>query len=188
MKKKYLKLLILIILISSLGLNIYSFMRHKYLNEKYKALVCFSNQFDETSLVSFIYSMDFSGYENSTVEIFDITRGTVIKEVLPSPAIQKEAEKYLHAITGIYARFRALPDTGYIVKIPFSPPLTTESPWPQNDHIHSVNELYILFPPKEVPYLMVLDDKYRPFCYYFEGSTEVLLRYLGLPPSSAEDF
>jgi len=122
--------------------------------------------------------------EYKDVEIFDISKGEVIKTIQSNPVIQKEAEKYLKSITGMYAKVKAFPESGYIIRVPLEPPVKVQGQWLTNYGIDSVDEVFILFPGQGTPYLLVLDERSRPLFYNFEGNTDVLLKILDFNPGT----
>ena len=142
--------------------------------KKYESLACSSFQLDQADLVSFLVSTDIQAQEDEAVEIFDIDKGEVIKRVELNSDVQREAEKFLKGITGMYVKVKAFPDKGYIIKIPLRPSVIVKSQW-LNDIVEKV---FVIFPENEAPYLLVLDINDRPLFYNFEGNTDLLLESL----------
>ncbi len=180
--RKLVKLLIAIVLILSLGFNIYSYLHNIQLANKYESIICISNQFSATSLLSFVTSADISQNDNRVIEIFDITKGEVIKKVQHSNSIQKIVDSFLNGISGMYVKVKAFPDKGYIVRIPLNPPVKVQTHWLKYYNINSVDQVFVLFPQQGSPYLLVLDDKLRPYFFNFTGNTEELLKKLDFYP------
>jgi len=123
---------------------------------------------DKGSLAAFLASAKApaGGYKN--IEIFDIAKEAVVKSFLPNPEVQKEAESYLKGITDICPKLNPIPKKGFMVKIPLDPPVQVE-----NELVKaSVDEVIIIFPEEEKPYLMLFDGEDRPLVFYFEGNTE----------------
>lgn len=121
-----------------------------------------------------LVSMKVSALESINVEIFDIDKETVVKKVESTPAIQKEVEIYLNGITGIYGKFNPVPKQGYMIKIPLQEPAMVQNPW-----INSfVEEVILIFPKDEEPYLLVFNNEDRTLFFNFEGDTETLLKIL----------
>lgn len=112
------------------------------------------------------------GLEN--IEIFDINQGKVVKTAESSPAIQKEVKSYLEGITGIYGKINPIPDKGYMIKIPLEPSMRFKSQWLNS----LVEEVIILFPEDQSPYLLVFDNENRALFFTFEGRTDKLLKNL----------
>ncbi len=185
--RKLMKVLFAVGIIFSFGFNIYSYIHGVELTEKYESLICIANQFIDSSLVTFVASTQTSGPESKNIEIFDITKGEVIKKVQPSTSIQILANGYLNGITGIYVKVKAFPDKGYIVRIPLNPPIKVQTPLLTDYSINSVDEVFILFPEQGNPFLLVLDKKYRPFFYNFEGDVNALLEQLDFYPTPSNN-
>ncbi|WP_051541968.1 hypothetical protein [Clostridium lundense] len=121
------------------------------------------------------------GEEYVSIEIFDINKNNVVKRSESSPKIEKEIEKYLQNIKGIYEKFNPIPDKGYMVKIPLDTPIMIQNKW-----INSfIDEVIIIFPENETPYLMVLDNEERTLFLSFDGDTDILLKYLNFTPESS---
>lgn len=112
-------------------------------------------------------SAQFSG----CIEIFDIGRGEVVRQVEPDRKTRREAETLLKNITGFYLKFKPLPDKGRIVRIPFEPVYKLKNKWLNDCGITEVDTLYVLFPEEGAPYLLVLDGKKRPFFFNIKGDT-----------------
>lgn len=116
--------------------------------------------------------------EDRRIEIFDISAGKVIAKYRPSSIIIDEAGSFLGKITGMYGKVKALPDNGHIIRIPFNPAINVKSKWVTDCGITSVSELYVLFPNPGQPYLLLLDDKDRPWFFNFDANTDKLVYYL----------
>jgi len=82
----------------------------------------------------------------------------------------------------LYAAVKAFPDNGYIIRIPVVPPIQVQNPWLNDYNIYSVDQVFILLPEQGDPYLLVLDNKLRPYFYYFNGNVEALLKDLDFYP------
>jgi len=180
--RKLQTIVIIVVLAGLFGFNIYSYVRNIKLSNRYDSPVHSAVQSERSNLTVFVASKYIQGQEGRSVEIFDIRKGEVIKKVQSSRAIQKQAESFLEGITGMYVKVKAFPDQGFIVRIPLQPPITVQNQWLSN----CVEEVFVLFPEKEKPYLLVLDDKSRPLFYTFEGDTETLLQKLNFKPETAE--
>jgi len=166
--------IIFFLLLGSVAFNFFNYIRNIELLKKYESIACSSFQLDKANLVGFLVSMDMKVQEEESIEIFDINKGEVVKRVELNPYVQKEAEKLLKGITGMYVKVKAFPDKGYIIKIPLKPSVIVKSQW-LNDIVEKV---FVIFPEKEAPYLLILDENERPLFYNFEGSTDSLLENL----------
>ena len=177
-RKLFTSLTLAIVLIFSLIFNIYSYFHNTELSDKYESLICISNQFGKVGVLPFIASADIDAYRNGVVEIFDVSKGEVIKKIPLSDEIQKAATGYLDRISSVYGKFKPFPDDGYIVKIPLTPSVKVQSNLLNDYNIYFVKEVFILFPKQSKPYLLILDPKSRPLFYNFEGDAKSLLKKL----------
>lgn len=111
------------------------------------------------------------------IQLFDISKGKVVKNMAPSPVFQDEAEKIIISIAGLYVKVKPFPETGYIVKIPLNPRLNV-----QNLFISAtIDKIFVIFTKDEAPLLLVLDQNERPYIYTFTHSTQKLLDTLKYP-------
>lgn len=112
------------------------------------------------------------------IEIFDIGIGKVIKVVKINKTALAESQKYLQGIVGLYPNVKAFPDKGYIIKIPFEPNIIVKNHFLNDYGINSLDKVFILVPKEYAPYLLVLDDRERPYFYCFRGEINKLLKSL----------
>ncbi|HEY5563209.1 MAG TPA: hypothetical protein VIK72_15930 [Clostridiaceae bacterium] len=180
--KKLVKITLAVVLIFSLGFNICSYFQKVDLTNKYEALVCISEQVKESGLVTFVTSSQTADNISNVIEIFDISKGEVIKKADPNTSIQKAAISYLDGVSGIYVKVKAFPDKGYIIRIPLNPTVKVQTHLFNDYNIDSIDEVFILLPEQGDPFLLVLDKKFRPFFYTFKGDIEVLLKMLEFSP------
>lgn len=115
---------------------------------------------------------------NQQIQIFDIKEDKVIKVVQTNNELHQEAEKFLKGITGVYVKYNPIPTQGYMIRIPLEPTVMVKNKW-FND---LVDEVTIIFPSQESPYLLVFDDENRPYFLLFQGNTSNLLRLLNFKP------
>ncbi|MDP4182451.1 MAG: hypothetical protein Q8942_15345 [Bacillota bacterium] len=170
LKAKFVGISVAILLLGSLGFNIYNHQKSANIESRYETMSCLVNQLGKSSMISFLVS------EQADIEIFDISRGEVIKRSKFNSNIQNEVEKYLNAITGMYTKVKAFPEKGYIIKIPLNAGVKTKNYWLNNYGIDSVNEVFIIFPEQGAQYLLILDAKKRPLFFNFEDTTDELLK------------
>lgn len=81
--------------------------------------------------------------DDPRAELFDVSRGKVVLYIPVTVDLRHAAESWLAEIRGIAVGLRLLPDRGYIIKIPFRPPMESSS-------VHfrgSVRELYLMWDP-----------------------------------------
>lgn len=112
------------------------------------------------------------------IEIFNIGKGSIIKVLPVNDIALAEAKKILRGITGMYLKANAIPEKGYIIKIPFEPNIKVKSQWLAEYDILSIDKMYIVFPHEGTPYLLILDKKERPYLYNFKSDTDKLLKSL----------
>lgn len=112
---------------------------------------------------------------SSRIEFFDIGRGEVIKQIEPDRKTFTQAKNLLKKITGLYLKFKPLPDKGHIIRITFEPPTKVKNRFLNDCGIDSVDALYILFPEEGAPYLLVLDKKQRPWFFYTKEDISILI-------------
>jgi hypothetical protein len=147
------------------------------IENKFESISFDVGEFGKSDLVSFLVSSDLTGLNNA-IEIFDIAKGEVIREIEVSPVVRGEAEGYLKKITGMFGKVKALPEKGYIVRVSLEPSAKIENKWLSGYGINSVDQVFIILPEQTIPYLLVLDEKNRPLFYNFEGGINTLLENL----------
>lgn len=119
-----------------------------------------------------------SAQTNPQIEIFDINKGKVIRNVQSNSDAQQEVKNFLEGITGVYVKYNPIPNKGFMIRIPIEPSIMVKNQW-LND---LVDEVIIIFTGQENPYLMVFDDENRPYFLTFEGNTDKLLSILNFKP------
>lgn len=121
--------------------------------------------------------------ENINIEIFSVDNGSVISNIQSNSNIQTEAKKHLKNITGVYSKLNPIPDNGYMIKIPLESPLEIKNQW-----INSfVDEVVIILPKDESPYLLIFDNKDTPLFFTFKGNVNKLLKSLNFEISSSKN-
>jgi hypothetical protein len=92
------------------------------------------------------------------VEIFNVSKREVTDTLAPNEKIQKEAEKMIKQITGVYKTLDPLPKTGYMVKIPLEPSVPVNNQW-----VHGyLDEVIVIIPDKHSSHILVFDDENNP--------------------------
>ncbi|MED3573086.1 hypothetical protein [Cytobacillus praedii] len=89
------------------------------------------------------------------IEIYNIEQETVIKTITVNPFIQKDSDKILQEIGGIYKKFNPLPEKGLLVKIPLDPAIHVANQWVNT----LVDELIIFYPEEDEPFILIYDDE-----------------------------
>jgi len=129
-------------------------------------LLCFSTE-----------SVEGKPLEN--IEVFDINQQAVVKVVPNDNEIQKLVKNYIQGIDGYYSKFNPIPERGYAVKIPLAPAVKVE-----NKEIKlPIDQVILMCPENEKPFLMVLQDENKLSCFTVKGSSLVLLESIGYEPS-----
>lgn len=176
--KKVLIIVIIILFTCSVVLNICCFKENKKFKNQYESMVCVTNQFDKTNLISFVVLENNLVQRDINIEIFDIKKGEVMQSVPLNQSIQREIEEYLRNITGLYIKAKPIPNEGFVIRVPLRPPQKVKNILPNDKGIDIINEVFILFPKQRDPFLLILDKKQRPFFYNFNGNTNILLEKL----------
>ena len=92
------------------------------------------------------------------------------------PAIQKEAIQYAKSITGPFKNLNVVPKDGHMIKIPLSKPVSITNQWLQT----TIDEVLILLPLNQKPYIMLYDDENNPHFYYVKGDPKGLLKQMNV--------
>lgn len=111
---------------------------------------------------------------NEQIEVFDCQKQMVIEKHSLRIDIQEEAIKYAQSITGLFTNLNAVPKTGHMIKVPLSSQVVIQNRW---IHTH-IDEVVILLPEAEQPYIMIYDDENNPHFFYVKGNPETLLGVL----------
>ena len=125
-------------------------------------------------LIILLSSINAYAVDNTNIEIFDISQGKVVKVAPSNPKIQAKAIKYLNGITGVYGKFDPIPDKGYAIGIHLEPPAKIQGKWLNA----LLDEVIIMFPQQEPPFLVVIDEENKLVCFRFQGDTNKLLKDL----------
>jgi hypothetical protein len=112
------------------------------------------------------------------IEIFDISKEEVVKEVPSNTALQNEVRKYLTQITDLYVKFNPIPSKGYLIKIPLVSPVKVKNQWLDD----FVTQVIVVIPTEEKPYLMVFYGESKYLFLTFEGKLDTLFRFLEFNP------
>ncbi|MCQ6275918.1 hypothetical protein JMM81_13275 [Bacillus sp. V3B] len=110
----------------------------------------------------------------TNIELLDIEKSKIIKTTPTNPKIQSEAEKIIKEIDNIVKKFNPIPDKGYMVKIPLEPSLQLENKWMSA----LIDEVIIIIPEDEKPYLLIFDDENKSYFFTFETKIDKLLNTL----------
>lgn len=113
--------------------------------------------------------------QTKKIEVFEIAKGKVIKEVPINREIQMEIEHYLKEISGVYQKVKPIPSAGIMIKIPLDPVVRVENQW----LTQFIDEVIIILPADGNPVLMIPDEK-RVLFFTFKGKIEPLLKMLNV--------
>lgn len=126
------------------------------------------------SLLFLLLSTNAFANTNKHIEVFDCQKEMVIQKQSLDPAIQKEAVQFAKSITGPFKNLNVVPKDGYMIKIPLSKPVSISNQW-----LHTtIDEVLILLPLNEKPYIMLYDDENNPLFYYVKGKPGLLLKQM----------
>ncbi|WP_077618163.1 hypothetical protein [Bacillus sinesaloumensis] len=139
-----------------------------------KFLVCF--------FLLQLFSSNAFAEHNQQIQIFDINQDKVIKQIENNADIQQEVSKYLKNVDGVYTKYNPIPNSGFMVRIPVEPPTMVRSRWFDD----LVDEITIIFPTQEAPYLMLFDDENQTYFLTFKGNTDPLLKLLNFNPKTPQ--
>lgn len=127
-----------------------------------------------TFIIILLSSININAEEYRHIEIFSINEDKVVKVVQSTSEIQKLAVNYLQEIDGVYGKFNPIPNNGYAIKIPLEPSVKIHGKWLNT----FVDEIIIMFPQNERPFLMVFEKENNLVCFTFKGDTNTLYKYL----------
>lgn len=175
--RRILNWIFIILLLASLGFNILTYKENRNLSSQYESLLGMTKQLDESNVISFVCAINTNEYKD--LEIFDISQGKVIKKMQSNEVIQNEVLRYIDNITGLYVDVKPFPSEGYIIRVPV-PSDQIDNSILSEQNIQTVNEVYLLFPKGEEPFMLVLNKMNKPYFFNFEGDTETLLNELGI--------
>jgi hypothetical protein len=114
--------------------------------------------------------------QSRQVELFDIKLDKVTKTMPVNRSFQEHAKGYLNNIDNIYTKINPIPKNGYMIKIPLETPIRVNNQW-----INSyVDEVIVVLPDGEDPYLMTFDEDNRIHILTFKGDTEFLFKTFNL--------
>ncbi|EMA6342895.1 hypothetical protein ACO11K_000971 [Bacillus cytotoxicus] len=126
------------------------------------------------SLLFFFLSTHALANTNKQIEVFDCQKEMVVQKQSLHAEIQHNAIQYAKSITGAFTNINVVPRSGYMIKIPLTKPAIITNQW-----IHAtIDEVLVLLPKNEKPYIMIYDDENNPHFYYVKGHPELLLKQL----------
>lgn len=121
------------------------------------------------------YSM-INAETNKHVEILLIESNEMIKSVPINSDIQAEVAHIISKIDDVVKKFRPIPGKGIMMKIPLEPSIEID-----NKFLTSlIDEVIIIIPEEESPYLLVFDDENRSWFFSFSTTLDTLLKTLNV--------
>ncbi|MFN7253427.1 MAG: hypothetical protein ACK4M9_22040 [Anaerobacillus sp.] len=115
---------------------------------------------------------------SKSVQILDIEKSEIIKTVPSSSLVQFEAEKFLKEIDSVVKKFKPIPESGYLIKIPLEPSFHLENKWVNT----LTDEIIVIIPDDENPYLLTFDDENKSWFFTIKPSISELLNALDFSP------
>lgn len=110
----------------------------------------------------------------TNIELFDIEKNEIIKTTKPNRKIQLEVEKIIEEIDDIVRKLKPIPDKGYMIRIPLKPSIQLENQW-----VYAlIDEVIIIIPEDEEPYLLIFDDENKTHFFTSEAKIDTLLNTL----------
>lgn len=119
-----------------------------------------------------------SAKEIDGIEIFNIDYEKIDKIVPVEYEVQKLTENYIYGIEGVYAKFNPIPSMGFAIKIPLAPALQAQAKGIKEP----IDQVIIMFPKNEAPFLMIIEAEDKLNCFTFKGDTAPLLESLDYDP------
>jgi len=111
---------------------------------------------------------------DNLVELLDIEKDEVINTTPTNSNVQVETEKVIKEIDGIVKKFKPIPNKGYMIKIPLEPSYQLKNKWISD----LIDEVIIIIPEDEAPYLITFDDENNPYFFTFKIKIAALLNTL----------
>ncbi len=94
----------------------------------------------------------------SKLKYLTVKKGMVVQKQSLHAEIQHDAIQYAKSITGAFTNINVVPRSGYMIKIPLTKPVIITNQW-----IHTtIDEVLVLLPKNEKPYIMIYDDENHP--------------------------
>jgi hypothetical protein len=181
-KKRTLGLIALVVILCLVLVTIYSVVKIGQNESKYQSVLTMTQMFEDTYFIAYISEEEEARSEKPSIELFDISKGEVIKRMPLTSDIQNEVVNYVKTIKSLYTKVVPFPKKGYVIRIPFERPIKTNLKLLNEQGIKSLDSVFIIISEKEQPLILVLDNQRRPYFYTFNASIQPLLDYLGLKP------
>lgn len=180
-KRKTFGFVVLAIILCLLVASIYSTVRIAQNENKYQSVLGMARMFEDTYFIAYI-SDEEAQTEKQNIEVFDIGKGKVISRAPLNSDIQNDVFNYVKAIKSLYTKVIPFPEKGYVIRVPFDPPMNINLKLLNDVGIKSLDSVFIILSDKEAPIILLLDTQRRPYFYTFNASIQPLLDYIKLNP------
>lgn len=110
------------------------------------------------------------------VELLDIETNET-RTIEANPKIQLEAKKIIKEIDTIVIKLDPFSDKGYMLRIPLTPSLQLKNEWVNS----LIGEVFIIIPEGDKPFLLIFDDKNKPYFFSFKREIDSILKMLDVP-------
>ncbi|MCX7773192.1 MAG: hypothetical protein N2376_08800 [Clostridia bacterium] len=180
-KKKTISYIVLAVILSLLVLSIYNSARIAENENRYQSVLSVTRMFEDTNFIAYMADEE-AQRESRNIEVFDIAKGEVIRRTPLSLDLQNEVLTYVKSIKSLYTKAVPFPQKGYVIRVPFDPPVTVNLKPLAESGIKTLDQVFIIVSDREAPIMLVLDSKLRPYFYTFSASIQPLLDYLKINP------
>ncbi len=182
-KRKTLGFIVLAIILCLVAVSIYSTVKIAQNENKYQSVLNMTRMFEDTHFIAYISDVE-AQRESQGIEVFDIGKSEVISKAPLTADIQNEVFNYVKAIDKLYTKVMPFPEKGYVIRVPFEPPMNVKVKLLNESGIKTLDSVFIIISDKEAPILLVLDSQRRPYFYTFKASVQPLLDYVKLKPQA----
>lgn len=182
-RKKTFGIFLAIVIMCLLAVTVYAAVKVTHNENKYQSVLTITRMFDDTHFIAYISGRD-PDHRSKNIEVFDITKGEVIFSEPCSLDIQNEVFNYVKTIKSLYTKVMPFPDKGYVIRVPFDPPMKTDQKLLNKSGIKTLDSVFIILSDKEIPIMLVLDSQERPYFYTFNASIQPLLDHVKLNPGA----
>ena len=121
-----------------------------------------------------LHSTVVSAKDFKHVQIFDPKQNKVVKAVQVNEDINNMVVSWVNGIHGVYGKNDPVKDDGYAVKIPLDPSIKVQT----KSLIAIVDEVYVIIPKSNPPFLMIFENKDKLTCFPFYGDIDKLSKIL----------
>ncbi|CAM3458388.1 hypothetical protein [Marinicrinis lubricantis] len=108
------------------------------------------------------------------VEVFDVTKGKVVKKIPYTPEIQKETISILKSIDGLVTSLKIDPKKGIALRIPVDPAVQLNHSFFKDQ----VSDAFIFLARAEKPYMLLFTRDNKPVLVHFKHDVQPLVNLL----------